>query len=101
MFFIFSEQSEFEYVLLNNQNPCKRECQSNMPPMVCKFKFRIEWYLSMSKACYNCPYNVTDCFRPDCVAADGVRRAIVTINRQLPGPFIEVSTLCDHTYANF
>lgn len=44
----------------------------------------------MSKACYNCPYNLTDCYRPDCIATDGVKRPLTVINRMLPGPNVEV-----------
>ncbi|KAK7500483.1 hypothetical protein BaRGS_00008390, partial [Batillaria attramentaria] len=41
-------------------------------------------------ACYECPFNVSDCYREECVAADGKIRALLTINRQIPGPAIEV-----------
>ena len=44
----------------------------------------------MSKACYNCPINYTDCFRPHCVPADGRQKTIFTVNRQIPGPLIQV-----------
>ncbi|XP_014205468.1 laccase-1-like [Copidosoma floridanum] len=44
----------------------------------------------MSKACYDCPNNVTDCFRPHCISADGIQRSLYVANRQLPGPAIEV-----------
>lgn len=44
----------------------------------------------MSKACYGCPFNETDCFRPHCIAADGFRRSLLVINRMMPGPAIEV-----------
>ena len=45
-------------------------------------------YHVLSKACFHCPHNHTDCSRPHCVAADGVPRAIMTVNRQMPGPQI-------------
>lgn len=44
----------------------------------------------MSKACYNCPFNETDCYRPHCVSADGMKRSITVVNRMMPGPSIEV-----------
>lgn len=44
----------------------------------------------MSKACYDCPFNVSDCMRPHCVATDGHERPIVTANRRMPGPSIQV-----------
>jgi L-ascorbate oxidase len=58
--------------------------------MLCEYDFSVEWYATMSKACYNCPFNVTHCSRPDCIAANGVERALIGVNRMMPGPAIEV-----------
>lgn len=33
---------------------------------------------------------MTDCNRPHCIAADGVRRTVLVVNRMMPGPTIEV-----------
>lgn len=44
----------------------------------------------MSKACLDCPYNQTNCWRKDCVSGNGLNRAIVVVNRALPGPPISV-----------
>ncbi|XP_012286272.1 laccase-4 isoform X2 [Orussus abietinus] len=71
-------------------HPCRRTCQENAPPMECHYEFRVEAYYTMSKACYDCPFNYTDCFRPHCVAGDGVERPLIVVNRQMPGPSIEV-----------
>lgn len=71
-------------------HPCQRECRSGEPPKTCEYRFKVEWYYTMSKACYDCPYNLTDCYRPDCVPADGVEKPIIVINRSLPGPSIQV-----------
>lgn len=72
-------------------HPCQRECRSDEPPKTCEYHFKVEWYYTMSKACYDCPYNLTDCYRPDCVPADGVEKPIIVINRSLPGPSIQVN----------
>lgn len=77
-------------VLYGEQSPCLRECKSNSPPMECHYKFILEWYQTLSRACYDCPHNVTDCFRQDCVPADGTNRAILVVNRKMPGPSIQV-----------
>lgn len=53
--------------------------------------FVVETYTTMSKACYDCPSNVTDCYRPHCIPADGYQKTIYVANRQLPGPTIEVT----------
>nr|XP_029736390.1 L-ascorbate oxidase-like [Aedes albopictus]XP_029736391.1 L-ascorbate oxidase-like [Aedes albopictus] len=73
-----------------SDHECKRECIRGRKPMNCYYRFKIEWYETLSKACYECPYNATDCDRPHCIAADGVRRSVIVINRMMPGPSIEV-----------
>lgn len=70
-------------------NDCQRECDDGLARR-CVYDFHIEYYYTMSKACYNCPHNQEDCNRHHCIAADGVERGVVAINRQLPGPSIQV-----------
>ncbi|KAK9720996.1 Multicopper oxidase [Popillia japonica] len=79
-----------EYVLLQKNHPCSRKCVEGDSPMVCRYNFTIEWYQTMSKACYDCPLVLDDCKRPDCITGDGRKRSIVVVNRQMPGPSIEV-----------
>ncbi|KAL3872010.1 hypothetical protein ACJMK2_039981 [Sinanodonta woodiana] len=45
---------------------------------------------TLSIACFDCPRNISDCFRPHCIAADGVSRSIQVVNRMLPGPAIHI-----------
>ncbi|XP_041367040.1 laccase-4-like [Gigantopelta aegis] len=71
-------------------HPCNRECVKGEKPRTCEYNFTVEWYLTLSKACHACPFNVTDCSRPHCVAADGLMRPLIAVNRQMPGPAIEV-----------
>ncbi|KAJ6648616.1 G-protein coupled receptor Mth2, partial [Pseudolycoriella hygida] len=71
-------------------HPCVRDCKEGASPMTCNYTFMVEWYETLSKACYNCPFNETDCDRPHCIYGDGVRRSIMTINRMMPGPPIQV-----------
>ena len=47
-------------------------------------------YTTMSKACFECPFNLTDCYRPHCITANGLKRQILAINKQIPGPAIQV-----------
>lgn len=79
-------------------HPCQRECHAGEPPKTCEYRFKVEWYYTMSKACYDCPYNITDCYRPDCVPADGVAKPIIVINRSLPGPSIQVMIIIIMSY---
>ncbi|XP_044756692.1 laccase-4-like isoform X2 [Coccinella septempunctata] len=84
----------FQYVLIDdyviNHNPCNRKCNKEDPPMICRYHFILEWYDILSKACYNCPHVPSDCFRHDCVPGDGIKRAVLVVNRKLPGPAIHV-----------
>ncbi|XP_068243053.1 uncharacterized protein [Palaemon carinicauda] len=68
---------------------CYRKC---MPGDVrtCHFSFDVHLYQTMSRACYNCPRNATDCSRPECIPGDGIKRKIAVVNRQMPGPHIQV-----------
>ncbi|XP_044258948.1 laccase-5-like isoform X2 [Tribolium madens] len=79
-----------EYVLLNEDNPCARKCVKDSVPMTCRYTFLLEWYHTLSKACYDCPYNTQDCYREDCIPGDGNKRSIIVVNRKMPGPSIEV-----------
>ncbi|CAF1144328.1 unnamed protein product, partial [Brachionus calyciflorus] len=45
---------------------------------------------SRLRACYNCPKNYTDCLREDCILADGILKTVEIVNRELPGPYIQV-----------
>ncbi|XP_017843672.2 uncharacterized protein LOC108600530 isoform X2 [Drosophila busckii] len=72
------------------RHPCVRDCQIGAEPMTCRYTFVVEWYQTFSKACFDCPLNLTDCFRPHCVLGDGLQRSITVVNRMMPGPVIEV-----------
>ncbi|KAI8124068.1 hypothetical protein FF38_00170 [Lucilia cuprina] len=71
-------------------HPCNRDCQANGEPKRCFYTFVVEWYETLSKACYECPNNITDCQRPHCITGDGITRSITVVNRMMPGPTIEV-----------
>ena len=69
---------------------CIRDCSKSTQPMICEYDFILETYTSMSRACYLCPLNGTDCLREHCVPVDGYKRTIQVANRLLPGPSIQV-----------
>ncbi|KAJ8670519.1 hypothetical protein QAD02_001778 [Eretmocerus hayati] len=73
-----------------SKHPCRRNCWSNKEPKTCYYVFVLEQFSSMSKACYNCPLNMSDCYRPHCMPVDGVQKLLYVVNRQIPGPPIEV-----------
>nr|QHF16626.1 laccase 2 protein [Cepaea nemoralis] len=69
---------------------CTRQCEDGGEAMVCDYNFLVEFYHTLTKACWDCPQNPASCSRPHCVAADGGLRGIITANRMLPGPSIHV-----------
>ena len=73
-------------------NDCQRQCNGSLPRQ-CVYNFHVQYYYTMSKACYDCPLVSEDCDRPHCIAADSVERGIIVVNRQLPGPSIQVLTI--------
>ncbi|KAF5297473.1 hypothetical protein FQR65_LT10009 [Abscondita terminalis] len=87
-----TEQEFAEYNASSNdtRHPCARVCRKNQIPMICKYKFELEWYHTLSKACFECPFNPEDCNRPHCIPGDGNRRPVLVVNRQMPGPAVEV-----------
>ncbi|XP_050689230.1 uncharacterized protein LOC126981747 [Eriocheir sinensis] len=86
---VSSSLADTEETLADLNHECVRECVAG-ESKVCYYKFTVEWYTTLGKACYNCPFNMSDCARPHCAAADGFERAIVTVNRRLPGPAMHV-----------
>ncbi|XP_063238592.1 uncharacterized protein LOC134540063 [Bacillus rossius redtenbacheri] len=69
---------------------CERTCKDMDLPMICRIKLTFEVYQTLSRSCGDCPRNSSDCDRRFCIAADGVRRGMLAVNRQLPGPTIQV-----------
>jgi L-ascorbate oxidase len=71
-------------------HPCIRDCSVFRVPMECTYDFIVEYQYVISRSCFNCTQNPSDCFRPNCISANGVPRAVQVVNRQLPGPTIQV-----------
>ncbi|KAF6203748.1 hypothetical protein GE061_002082 [Apolygus lucorum] len=69
---------------------CDRPCHELDWPMICRFRLVLEQHQSMGGWCGDCPKNLTHCFRYGCVIAEGLTRRILTANKQLPGPAIQV-----------
>ncbi|GAB6033503.1 hypothetical protein CHUAL_013382 [Chamberlinius hualienensis] len=72
-----------------NCHPCDRPCVNGIS-LTCYYKFQIDKYFTLSKACYDCPLNITDCYRPNCNTGTGVQRLFYSVNTQLPGPLMSV-----------
>ena len=63
------------------KHPCDRVCVAGAAPMECSYTFNVELYNTLSKACYDCPLNITDCDREHCISADGTEKGLITVNR--------------------
>ncbi|XP_021701212.1 laccase-5 [Aedes aegypti] len=70
---------------------CDRKCTVGEPSRVCYFHWVLENYSAMGSACWDCLRgNRAHCFHPQCITANGMERAMVAINRKMPGPPIFV-----------
>ncbi|KAK4308758.1 hypothetical protein Pmani_019558 [Petrolisthes manimaculis] len=68
---------------------CERTCVVG-DTRTCMYEFHLEGYHTLGRACYDCPNTLSDCLREECVVGDGVAKPILAINKQLPGPDIQV-----------
>ena len=66
---------------VSGKHPCDRVCEAGAAPMECLYTFNVELYNTLSKACYDCPLNITDCDREHCISADGTEKGLITVNR--------------------
>ncbi|XP_017762166.1 PREDICTED: laccase-4-like [Eufriesea mexicana] len=93
---VFTIAAAATFLHVNNYRPkqiflsCDRPCHHLDWPMICRVKLTLEVFQSLSKSCGDCPRNETACSTDHCVSADGQRRGILTANRRLPGPTIQV-----------
>nr|CAI5844810.1 unnamed protein product [Callosobruchus analis] len=84
------ECQNFSADLLTPGHECVRECKDGEPPKFCYYKFTLELYETLGAACDVCQPN--DMFAPrcSCILADGFERTLLTINKMLPAPSIQV-----------
>ncbi|XP_011154580.1 laccase isoform X2 [Harpegnathos saltator] len=70
---------------------CARTCNDEKP-RICYYHFEVEYYSVLSKACDLCQPNATNAFcnNCECITADGVERTMISVNRMMPGPTIDV-----------
>lgn len=69
---------------------CNRICKPNQY-RVCYFQFTLEHYHAMGPACGRCMKGIVeDCNNVQCIVGDGVEKGVMSINRKIPGPAIQV-----------
>nr|CAH7744298.1 unnamed protein product [Callosobruchus chinensis] len=90
MYIFLLESHNFSAALLTPGHECVRECKDGEPPKFCYYKFTLELYETLGAACDVCQPN--DMFAPrcSCILADGFERTLLSINKMLPGPSIQV-----------
>ncbi|XP_043281462.1 laccase-5-like isoform X2 [Venturia canescens] len=77
---------------LSTPGECVRDCKEGDPPRTCYYHFTLELYSVLGGACDLCTPNASNAIWSSCqcVMADGVERGLLTANRMLPGPSIQV-----------
>ncbi|CAH0550161.1 unnamed protein product [Brassicogethes aeneus] len=77
---------------LSTPEECLRNCKDGEPPKTCHYKFTLEFYSILGGACEVCTPNSTNQITPSCqcILADGFERTLLSVNRMLPGPSIQV-----------
>ncbi|KAJ9592210.1 hypothetical protein L9F63_001211 [Diploptera punctata] len=81
--------SNYQFAPNNDTTACMRDCVAN-DSRICYYQFQVENYAVLTQACGNCVNNEEDCNLPQCVSADGFEKGIISVNRKLPGPSIQV-----------
>ena len=83
----------------SSDHPCQRTCEWPRQPKTCVYHFEVTWDYSVGMNCYDgCPYRewyVPDsgygCMQhPECMILDAASRPILVVNKQFPGPSIQV-----------
>ncbi|EEB11257.1 multicopper oxidase, putative [Pediculus humanus corporis] len=69
---------------------CSRPCHELDWPMICRIKLTLERFQTLGNPCKGCPGNISDCYINGCITVDGQSKGILTVNRQFPGPTLEV-----------
>ncbi|XP_046745052.1 laccase-3-like [Diprion similis] len=89
--YIYGRCNSGKYVI-SSPHECRRPCIENEQPKICHYHFHIESFITMGSACVNCTPTITNQLNPtcQCVTADGIERAVLTVNRMIPGPSIQV-----------
>ncbi|XP_054263291.1 uncharacterized protein LOC128986794 [Macrosteles quadrilineatus] len=83
------DSGKYDQLSKNPHHICTRVCKPG-DYRVCYYRFVVEHYMTMNGACGNCPNDTSACSAQGCVTADGFEKSVITFNRKLPGPSIQV-----------
>ncbi|XP_014613124.1 PREDICTED: laccase-1-like [Polistes canadensis] len=77
---------------LSTQDDCRRPCTTQW--RYCYYHFKLEYFTTMSSPCNVCRTDNNERWRNqsacECIQGDGFEKTIFSINRQFPGPNIQV-----------
>ncbi|XP_043278957.1 oxidoreductase OpS5-like [Venturia canescens] len=80
--------------LWSTAEECLRTCREHEKPRYCYYHFTLEYYTTMNRACEFCRPKYTNQLSNSgecqCIEADGVEKTVLSINRMIPGPSIQV-----------
>ncbi|XP_015173568.1 PREDICTED: laccase-5 [Polistes dominula] len=83
-------------VVLSTPKECFRDCDGAQP-LYCYYHFKLEYFTTMATPCNICRTNSFERSKNqsacECITGDGYEKTIFSINRQFPGPSIQV---CQH-----
>ncbi|KAI9579969.1 laccase-14 [Glossina fuscipes] len=71
------------------RHPCRRICQSGQS-MSCYYRLIVHNYQRLGAECQKCLNDPNACLAEHCVFGDGIPNGVMAVNRQTPGPAIEV-----------
>ncbi|XP_030377215.1 L-ascorbate oxidase [Scaptodrosophila lebanonensis] len=74
------------------RHPCRRVCQQGQSQS-CYYQLVVHNYRRLGPECQRCQYDERACAGERCIYGDGVPSPIMAVNRQVPGPPIE---LCEN-----
>ncbi|XP_046804177.1 laccase-14 [Lucilia cuprina] len=72
-----------------DRHPCRRVCKQG-ESLSCYYRLVVHNYQTLGPECQRCMYDPSVCEQEQCVYGDGVATGVMAVNRQVPGPSMEV-----------
>ncbi|XP_065363215.1 uncharacterized protein Mco3 [Calliphora vicina] len=72
-----------------DRHPCRRVCKQG-ESLSCYYRLVVHNYQTLGPECQRCMYDPTTCEQEQCIYGDGVATGVMAVNRQVPGPSMEV-----------
>ncbi|KAM7361022.1 multicopper oxidase 3 [Cochliomyia hominivorax] len=89
--FVLSDKFNSEDISYGSfdRHPCRRVCKQG-DTMSCYYRLVVHNYQTLGPECQRCMYDPSTCEQEQCIYGDGVATGVMAVNRQVPGPSIEV-----------